>query len=292
MMYNRYVLIALLAWLTGCNSRSDQADAYGNFETIEVIVSSESQGRILRFDPVEGDRLKTGETVAVIDSTDLHLKKKQLITGRSSLQAQIKNLEAEVHVNQVQLKNLEREKQRIDRLLEGGAATPKQRDELVDRIELLKAKIEAVQTRKSSVHAEGRALDVQIEQIEEQIRKCHVKNPAEGIMLTKYREAGEIAAPGQPLYKMANMDRLILRAYVSGDQLSGIETGQEVMVRYDIPGGLEGIGGTITWISPQAEFTPRVIQTKEERVNLVYAIKVLVSNDGSLKIGMPGEVVF
>ncbi len=285
-------MIALPVWLTGCNSRADRADAYGNFETIEVIVSSETQGRILQFDPVEGEPLKTGETVVVIDSTDLHLKKKQLVTGRSSLEAQIKNLEAEVHVNQVQMQNLEREKQRIDRLLEGGAATPKQRDELVDMIELLKAQIKAVRTRKSSVHAEGRTLDVQIEQVEVQIRKCHVKNPAEGIMLTKYREAGEIAAPGQPLYKMANMDRLILRAYVSGGQLSEIETGKEVTVRYDVPGGLEEIGGTITWISPQAEFTPRVIQTREERVNLVYAIKVLVPNDGSLKIGMPGEVIF
>jgi len=291
-MYYRYLSIAWLVWLVGCKPQADQADAYGNFETIEVIVSAEAQGRILSFEHKEGAGLKAGEMIALIDTTALHLKKKQLLTGRSSLRSRIKTLEAQVDVNLVQLENLEKEKQRIDRLLEGGAATPKQRDDMADRIELLKAQIEAIRTQKASVYAEEETLDVQIEQAEDQIRKCTVRNPEDGILLTKYKEKGEITVPGQPLYKMANMDLLILRAYVTGDQLSQIETGQEVTVRYDVPDGLEEISGQITWISPQAEFTPKIIQTREERVNLVYAIKVLVTNDGSLKIGMPGEVVF
>ncbi|HDS07313.1 MAG TPA: HlyD family efflux transporter periplasmic adaptor subunit [Bacteroides sp.] len=291
-MDHRYVLIGLMIWLAGCSSRADQSDAYGNFETIEVIVSAESQGRILRFDPVEGDELKAGEVVALIDTTALFLKKKQLITGKSSVQSQIKTLEAQEQVNLVQLKNLEEEMERIIRLLEGGAATPKQRDEMADRIELLKAQTEALRTQKNSVYAEGRTLEVQIEQVEEQLRRCTVRNPKEGILLTKYREEGEVVGPGQPLYQMAGMQQLVLRAYVTGNQLSAIRTGADVKVRYDVPGGLEEISGRITWISPRAEFTPKTIQTREERVNLVYAIKVLVPNDGSLKIGMPGEVLF
>jgi HlyD family secretion protein len=291
-MYHRYLFIALLVWAAGCNPGEDRPDAYGNFETIEVLVSAETQGRILSFEPMEGDPLQPGEVVARLDTTSLYLQKKQLVAGKASLGSKIHTLEAEVHVNLVQLDNLEKEKQRIDRLLEGGAATPKQQDDMADRIELLKARIEAIRTQKGSILAEGNTLDVQIEQVEEQIRKCAVRNPGEGVLLTKYKEQGEIAAQGQPLYKMAHMDRLVLRAYVTGDQLSLIETGKQVTVRYDVPGGLAEIPGEITWISPQAEFTPRVIQTREERVNLVYAIKVLVSNDGSLKIGMPGEVIF
>ena len=147
----------------------------------------------------------------------------------------------------MQLENLEKEKERIDRLLQGGAATPKQQDDMADRIELLKAQTEAVRIQKRSVYAEEKSLDVQVEQVEEQIRKCTVTSPISGIMLAKYKEQGEIAIPGQPLYKMANLDQLILRAYVSGDQLSGIETGKAVTVRYDVPGGLEEISGAVSY---------------------------------------------
>ncbi|HER09540.1 MAG TPA: HlyD family efflux transporter periplasmic adaptor subunit [Bacteroides sp.] len=292
MMRHRFFAVILLTGLLGCNSKTDMTDAYGNFETIEVIVSSESQGRILMFESMEGDALTAGEVIVLIDTLALHLQKKQLETARSSLHAKLNTLEAQVHVNRVQLENLEREKERIDRLAEGGAATPRQQDEMADRIELLKAQTEAVRTQERSVDAEEKTLEVQIAQVEDRIGRCAVKNPESGILLTKYNEEGEMAVPGQPLYKMANMERLILRAYVTGNQLSGIRTGQEVKIRYDVPGGLEEVSGKITWISPRAEFTPKTIQTREERVNLVYAIKVLVPNNGSLKIGMPGEVVF
>jgi HlyD family secretion protein len=150
----------------------------------------------------------------------------------------------------------------------------------------------ATASQKDAVYAERKTLEVQISQVEDQMARCAVRNPKDGTLLTKYREEGEIAAPGQALFKMAQLDELILRAYLSGDQLSSVKLGEEVRVRYDVAGAMGETRGVVSWISPSAEFTPKIIQTREERVNLVYAIKVVVSNDGSLKIGMPGELVF
>ncbi len=176
--------------------------------------------------------------------------------------------------------------------MEGGAATSKQQDDISGQVALLEAQIAATESQKSSVYAERKTLEVQIRQVEDQLLKCAIKNPIDGILLTKYKEEGEIAAAGQPLYKMADMSELILRAYVSGSQLSSLTTGGSVSVRFDEAQGMEELSGVVSWISPRAEFTPKIIQTREERVNLVYAIKVMVPNDGRLKIGMPGEVVF
>lgn len=292
MNYLKIFTISALTFLLACNKQEDQADAYGNFEAIEILVSAESQGRILSFAPREGARLEKDQVVAIIDSLQLHLKKLQLASGETSLNARISTLDAQVNANQVQLRNLKREKERIDKLVEGGAATTKQQDDMQGQIELLKAQILALESQKASVHAERNTLQVQIEQVEDQIRRSKIRNPRDGILLSKYKEEGEIAAPGQSLYKLANMDELILRAYISGNQLSEVEVGKSVSIRFDVPGGVEETSGTLSWISPSAEFTPKIIQTKEERVNLVYAIKVLVPNDGRLKIGMPGEVLF
>jgi HlyD family secretion protein len=278
--------------LLSCSKNGDLADAYGNFEAIEVIVSAEAQGRILIFEPGEGNHLEKGDVAVIIDTTQLSLKKEQLESGKESLGARIRTLDAQVHASQIQLENLEREKHRIDKLLEGGAATSKQQDDINGQIELLEAQIQATVSQKASVYSELKTLDIQIRQVEDQIWKSTVRNPMDGVMLTKYREQGELAAPGQPLYKMAKMNELILRAYISGKQLSAVKTGAPVQVRYDTPQGTAQVSGVVSWISSQAEFTPKIIQTKEERVNLVYAIKVVVPNDGSLKIGMPGEVLF
>lgn len=288
----KYLIPALLVGFLGCSSNEEQADAYGNFEAIEVMVSAESQGRIVAFSPREGELLQKGDVTVIVDSTQLTLKKRQLQSGVISLKSKINILDAQVRASKVQLENLNREKNRIDQLFEGGAATSKQKDDINGQIALLEAQILATESQKSSVYAERNTLNVQIEQVEDQIWKCAVRNPIQGILLTKYREEGEITMPGQSLYKLANMDELYLRAYVSGEQLSMIETGQSVIVRFDAPGGREEVAGEVNWISPQAEFTPKIIQTKEERINLVYAIKVLVPNDGRLKIGMPGEVYF
>jgi len=256
------------------------------------MVSAESQGKIVAFEPEEGNALEKDQVTVTIDTTQLYLQKIQLESGKSALLTRIQTLNAQIRASQVQMSNLEREKMRIDKLAEGGAATAKQQDDIQGQIALLEAQIQATDSQKSSVYAERKTLEVQIQQVEEQIAKCAVRNPVQGILLTKYKEAGEIAAPGQPLYKVANLDELILRAYVSGRQLSSVAIGQEVRVRFDGPRGMEETAGVVSWISPRAEFTPKIIQTREERVNLVYALKVKTYNDGSLKIGMPGEVIF
>jgi HlyD family secretion protein len=287
-----YLSVFLLLISSACNQNEEHSDAYGNFEAIEVLVSSESAGRIEVFRAEEGDALEKNMVTVVIDSTQLHLKKIQLESVKNSLSTKILTLDAQVGASRIQLGNLERENQRIRKLLEGGAATSKQQDDIQGQIALLEAQILATESQKSSIYAERKTLEVQISQVEDQIQRCSIQNPVQGILLSKYKEEGEIAAPGQPLYKVANLDELLLRAYVSGDQLSSVRLGGEVRVRYDGPEGVEETNGVVSWISPRAEFTPKIIQTREERVNLVYALKIKVNNQGSLKIGMPGEVIF
>ncbi|RLD25826.1 MAG: HlyD family secretion protein [Bacteroidetes bacterium] len=292
MKYTLYFFIILLLPFAACKQQEDSSDAYGNFEAIEVIVSAESIGRIISFSPLEGTTLAENQLTVLVDTTQLYLQKVRLESGFVSLRSRISTLEAQVGASKVQLANIEREKERIDKLAEGGAATSKQQDDIHGQVAVLKAQIAATESQKASVYAEQKTLNTQILQVEDQLGKCAVRNPIDGVLLSKYTEEGEMAAPGQPLYKVANMDELILRAYVSGNQLASLKTGESVRVRFDREMGLEETNGVVSWISSQAEFTPKIIQTREERVNLVYAIKVLVSNDGSLKIGMPGEVVF
>jgi HlyD family secretion protein len=286
------IIPAILILLAACRNEEVEADAYGNFEAIEVLVSAEAQGLITFFEQVEGARLGKDEVVVVIDSIQLSLKRQQLQSGLASIASRILTLDAQVRASQVQLENLEREKKRIDNMVEGGAATSKQQDDINGQIDLLKAQIAATESQKDALYAERATLGIQIRQVEDQILKCSVRNPREGILLTKYREQGEMAAAGQLLYKLADMDELILRAYITGSQLSSIQTGARVKIRFDVSDGMEEATGVVSWISPEAEFTPKIIQTREERVSLVYAIKVTVPNDGRLKIGMPGEVIF
>jgi HlyD family secretion protein len=289
---SRYLPVFLLLTFAACRQQTDTADAYGNFEALEVMVSAESSGRIISFSAREGASLKLNQVAVNIDTTQLYLQKLRLESGFASLSSRINTLDAQLKASRVQLDNLEREKGRIGKLMEGGAATSKQMDDISGQVALLRAQMEATESQKASVYAERKSLEVQIQQVVDQLVKCAVSNPLEGILLTKYKEEGEMASPGQPLYKIANMNELILRAYVSGSQLSSIQTGDELTVRFDGEEGMEETTGVVSWISPRAEFTPKIIQTRDERVNLVYAIKVVVPNDGSLKIGMPGEVVF
>jgi len=287
-----YFLPLLLLTVAACNNQVGSADAYGNFEAIEVMVSAESNGKILSFLPLEGATLQKGQVTVILDSTQLYLQKMQLESGFASLGSRINTLEAQVRASRIQLENLEREKRRTDRLVEGGAATARQQDDINGQVALLEAQLEATESQKASLYAERRTLEVQISQVEDQIAKCTVRSPIDGVILSKYKEQGEIAAAGQPLYKMADMGELILRAYVSGDQLSSVRVGGMVTVRFDQQQEMGETTGEVSWVSPSAEFTPKIIQTREERVNLVYAIKVRVQNDGSLKIGMPGELLF
>jgi len=291
-MKPKYCLILSTLLLISCGRHNEKADAYGNFEATEVLVSPEVQGRILEFPLGEGDRINRGDTVAVIDSTRLYLQKQQLVSGKASLRARTSTITSQLRANRVQLSNLEREKARIDHLYEGGAATERQREEIHGQVDLVRSQMDVTRSQLESVEAEQQSLGIQIEQVEDQLDRCTVRSPLDGVVLEAYRERGELAAVGQPLCKIAEMDRLILRAYITGGQLAMITTGDRVTVMFDRGEALEETTGIVSWISPQAEFTPRIIQTREERVSLVYAIEVQVANDGSLKIGMPGEVHF
>ncbi|GAB4406074.1 MAG: HlyD family efflux transporter periplasmic adaptor subunit [Bacteroidia bacterium] len=282
--------------LAACNRTENRADAYGNFEAREVIVSAEGNGRLLSFDVVEGRKLAQGAVVGCIDTMQLSLQKQQLRSRIRAVLARRQDLDAQIRVFEEQKKNLLREQARVQRLLADSAATQKQLDDIGGQLELvdrqMNAQITGIQTANRSVSSEVQPLLDQIAIIDDQIWRSVIRNPLAGQTLVSYAEPGEITAFGRPLYKLADTDTLLLRAYISGSQLAAVKLGQAVQVRIDQ--GIEDFRsytGTVRWIAEEAEFTPKIIQTKEARVNMVYAMKVAVPNDGSLKIGMPGEVL-
>lgn len=278
--------------MTACNNNKSLSDAYGNFESIPVMVAAQGQGQLIAFSVEEGQQLERGTAVGAIDTMQLHLQREQLQTSLKALHARLQTVDAQVRSQQVQMENLRRELTRIEKLREDGAATEKQQDDLEGNLALVQAQIAVQESQRAGIAAERESIQVQADQLDDRISKSMVTNPAEGVVLQKYKQEGEIVAPGQILYKIAPLDRLILRAYISGRQLSSVKTGQEVIVRFDGSETIEELPGIVTWIASQAEFTPKIIQTRDERVNLVYAMKVEVKNDGRLKIGMPGEVKF
>jgi HlyD family secretion protein len=289
--------VTALFFLASCGNNKNNFDASGSFETDEIIISSEAAGVIEQFDVKEGQSLQTGQMVGYIDSTQLYLKKKQLeaqikavLSGRPDINAQIAAL-------QEQLKTAEREQQRYSNLRKEGAGTQKQMDDINAQVEVLKKQIAAQQSAlgisSQSINEQAVPLKVQMDQLNDQLAKCRIVNSVNGTVLTKYAEEKEVATPGKPLYKIADLSFLFLRAYITGDQLSQVKLNQKVKVLTDDgKDKYKDHEGVISWISDKAEFTPKTIQTKEERANLVYAIKVKVPNDGSLKIGMYGEVKF
>ncbi|MBN2173739.1 MAG: HlyD family efflux transporter periplasmic adaptor subunit [Bacteroidales bacterium] len=279
--------------LASCNSNNEVSDAYGNFEADDFIISSESNGKLLFFDVEEGQQLEKGKPVGVVDTTDLILKRKQLLAQKNAISSNITNIEAQIEVQEQQKKNLLVDKNRIENMLKDAAATQKQLDDINGAIEVIDKQISSTKTKYASIRAEQEVVVAQMAQVEESIQKCKIINPINGTVLVKYAEPNEITAFGKPLYKIADMNELFLRVYVSGAQLPQIQLGQEVEVLID-ENKKENrhLKGSVSWISESAEFTPKIIQTKEERVNMVYAIKVRVKNDGRLKIGMPGEVNF
>lgn len=283
----------LLVFSSGCGRNSEKADAYGNFEAREVLISSELAGKLLEFNIHEGDRIEAGQICGLVDTTLLSIQKHQLNSKFSAILSQKSNLLAQEEILKVQMKASDREISRVESLLKGGAATQKQLDDLQSAAEVLKMQIRALQTQQKTVSMEAEVLKYQTEQTEEQIKRSKIVSPQIGSVLVKYAEEGELVNPGKPLFKIGDLETLILRAYVSGEQLTGIKIGQSVKVLVDAAGGDQNeYEGRIDWVSATAEFTPKIVQTKEERVNLVYAIKVGIKNDGSLKIGMPGELYF
>lgn len=291
---NKTLLFAIFAIVfTACSNKTEESDAYGNFEAKETIISSELSGKILEFEIEEGEVLKAGQQIGMIDTMQLFLKKEQLIAQKKAISSRSENIFAQIRVLEEQIRKLKFEKERIESLLKDGAATQKQLDDIQSQITVSLKQMESVKTQNAPVLSEQKVLDVQILQIEDHIKKSVLMNPVDGTVLEKYSEPFEMAMPGKALYKIADLLKMELRVYVSGNQLSKIKIGQKVEVIYDTDKEkLSKIEGIVSWISPQAEFTPKIIQTREERVNLVYAVKVFVENDGSIKIGMPGEINF
>ena len=270
-------------------------DASGSFEAEEVIISSEATGTIKQFDIEEGQTLEKGQFVGYIDSIQVFLKKKQLQAQIQALLGKKPDIQTQLSSLQEQLKAAKKEQQRIANLVQAGAATTKQLDDINAQVAVLEKQIQAQKSTlalsSSGYTNETKPLYAQIEQLNDQLSKCKIINPMEGTVLTKYAEENEMAMQGKPLYKIADLSNILLRAYITGNQLPQIKLNQQVKVLTDNDkGGFNETDGTIEWISDKAEFTPKTIQTKEERANMVYAIKVKVPNDGSLKIGMYGEI--
>ena len=294
MKRNNLVLLFALAtaFLTSCTHQQPLSDGYGNFDAhAEVIVSSQTMGELLQFKVEEGDLLKAGQLVGLVDTTQLHLKKAVLMNQKKVIASRLQNINASIAVQQQQLRINEINRRRIQNLFKSQAATQKQMDDINGLVDLTKKQIEATRTQKDNVFLEMQSVDAQVAQVNESIQQSLIGNPVEGTVLVKYAEKGELATPGKPLYKIANLKTLELNAFVSGSQLSKIKLGQRVKVFYDKSKTANNqVEGTVLWISSQAEFTPKTIQTKQERVDLVYAVKIKVpNNNGAIKIGMPGE---
>jgi len=291
------MILTGLILLSACQQHENGADAYGNFETTETIVSSEANGKILKLDVEEGIQLAKGQLVGLIDSSQLHLSKLKLKATINAVRGKTQDLQPEIDVLNEQKRVLLKEKDRVEGLLKDNAATQKQLDDIDGQLEVIDRQATAIRSRNKtanrSVLSEIEPLEAQIKLVEDQLSKCYVKNPIEGTVLLKLAEESEVTAMGKPLYKIADLSEMILRAYITGTQLAQVKIGQKVRVFIDENEDAQReLEGTISWISSKAEFAPKIVQTKEQRVNLVYAMKVKVKNDGSLKIGMPAEVRF
>jgi HlyD family secretion protein len=274
-----------------CRNNGEKSDAFGNFETDDVIVSAETAGKILEFYSEKGQKVEAGEILAVIDTVQMSLQLKQLDSQAAAIKAKRQSIQSQIAVLKEQKKNLLVNEERIRKMLKDGAATQKQLDDITGQISVIDKQIESTETQFTSVNKELEVLDAQRNIAFDQKSRCTVKSPVSGTILETYAEQGELTAPGKALFKIANLDELNLKVYVSGAQLPNLKIGQELNVIIDkSETEIQTLQGKVTWISSEAEFTPKIIQTKKERVKLVYAVKVAVKNDGTLKIGMPGEV--
>ena len=283
------ISVSFLGLLFSC-SNDEKADGYGNFEATEITVSSEANGKLEFLKVEEGQILDKGDVVAMVDTLQLYLNKQQLIATKATAASRSGGVWSQIEVLNQQLINAKIEQQRLQNMFDENAATQQQLDQANSQVNVFKKQIRNVETQNSPIVNEGKAIDAKIAQIDDQILKSKITNPIEGSVITKYAEPGEIVGFGKPLYKIANLNEMNLRVFIAQPQLASIEIGQQVLVKIDAGDTTKDYTGTISWISTSAEFTPKIIQTKEERVNLVYAVKIVVKNDGSLKIGMPAEM--
>ena len=286
------ILAAIIA--VSCSNESDY-DAQGTFEATEVVISAEGTGRILNFDIVEGEAIEANSKVGDIDSLQLHLQREQLKAQQVALLSSRPDKEKQVASIRSQIAKQRAELQRVENMLRDGAATTKQRDDIKAQIDILEGQLSAtlstIDNNTSTINENAAALEAQIAALDDRITKCRISSAVGGTVLVKYAEEGELAAVGKPLMKVANLEDIYLRAYFTSDQLSKVNLGDEVTVTANF-GGDERYDykGRVAWISAESEFTPKSIQTKDSRANLVYAVKIAVKNDGRLKIGLAGEV--
>ncbi|MGI9531959.1 HlyD family secretion protein [Lutimonas sp.] len=285
------IILSFCSLLFACKNGESDKDATGVFESTEVIVSAETTGRLLEFETFEGMEVNKEKVLGQIDTVQLSLKKMQLQANQLALEASKPDVSAQISATEREVEKLEFERKRTQRLLEGDVATQKQLDDIEAQIDVLKARLRAqkksLNSSTDAINAQYNAVNVQIDQLSDQISRCQIRSPIQGTILVKYAEAGEFVNMGKPLFKVANMKQMILKAYVTAAQLTDVQLGQRLTVLAEI--GAEQTKtyeGEVTWISSKSEFTPKTIQTQDERANLVYAIKVQVENDGLLKIGM------
>lgn len=287
-----YGLLSLLA--VGCGNRDD-FDATGTFEATEVTVSAEANGRILCFDVEEGDSVEAAVPVGAIDTVQLYLQKLQLERQVASARSSRPDVRKQATALREQIAQQQTERRRVENLLKDRAATTKQLDDIDAQLKILQGQLDALlstlHNNLASIDENSSAIELQIAQIEDRLSKCRIVSPVGGTVLAKYAEAGELAAVGRPLMKVADLGQVYLRAYFTSEQLSSLRLGQQVTVTAEF-GGDERIDypGRITWIASESEFTPKSIQTRNSRANLVYAVKIAVKNDGRLKLGLYGEV--
>ncbi|NNM94239.1 MAG: HlyD family efflux transporter periplasmic adaptor subunit [Bacteroidia bacterium] len=291
------VLLSLSLTLFSCHNSENDWDASGAFESVETIISTEASGTLMQFDIEEGQTKKKGDWIGYVDSAQLYFRKKQLEAQIVSTISQVPDIPVQVASLYAQLSNADINQKRIERLFKGNAATQQQLDDANTQVEIIKKQIEAQKSTlgitAATLEKQVAPLQRQIDQVDDQIDKCRIINPVSGTVLTKYAENHEVVTPGKALYKIAPTDTLILRAYITGNQLDMIKLGQAVKVRTDLEENkYRTYNGVIYWISDKAEFTPKTIPTKDERAELVYAIKVRVPNDGYIKIGMYGDLKF
>jgi HlyD family secretion protein len=292
-METRIFIMTAAVIFTGCSKKSGKADAFGTFEATEVTVSSETSGRILIFDVAEGSEIEKGTEIALIDTTLFHFQKAEINAAMKSVGTRIATINSQNEILYQQIANLQVNIDRIENMLKDDAATRKQLDDLTGQVAVLKKQIAANNTQKKSIAAELSVYESKKATLDEQLLRCCVRSPLEGTVIEKYAEAGELMTAGRPLAKIADLSMMRLKVYVSGAQLGSLKIGKECTVRIDDSAkGYKSFPGTISYVSGKAEFTPKIIQTKEERVAFVYAVTIEVKNDGTMKSGMPGEAIF
>lgn len=292
-MNAKYLLVPGLALLFSCSNNDDESDAFGNFETEETIISSETTGKLIHFPLELGDQVLAGDLLAMVETSQFNLQIRQLEARKLAVAAQRINVRSQADVLKEQIANLKITQYRIARMFADKAATQQQLDDVNGQMQVLEKQLASTNTQYLSIDREMDVIDREIDLAGDNLRKCYISSVTSGVVLEKYVEPGEVVSPTKAIVKLGDLSELDLRVYVSGAQLPEIKLGQEVEVWIDQDAdNNRSMKGRVTWISSEAEFTPKIIQTKEERVKLVYAVKVTVKNDGSLKIGMPGEVRF